>query len=267
MPVLQNILGALNAPTNVTATAANAMAVLLPPWPGVPPGRLMQVVKVPAGTGSLPRIEGGEGILHVTKMVLTTPSNTQKIAIMRPRNWTYTTVAIAKGVTVIPNAALKDDPGLFSTNYKYNNGLAPAAPGDDTIATGDYVAYQLADGTWQVDIIASGTFGSTLTLTTGTPNTTNGYIPANSPFYFFGIITSADPAVSGNMAYAAAGYTWNPDFQATIVASATNDQTVLDNNGYGLMSAFNPGDPLMVYHPQTTAAGILNYVGGFYSRY
>ncbi len=255
-------LGTLNGPTGVTNSTTTAFVALLPPWPGAGPGKLVQKVIVPQG-GGLPTINGGQGVLHITKLSYSCGSTAHKIAIMRPKNWTYFTADFAKALTAIPNATLKDDPGVYSTNYKYNGGVAPTCA-DDAIATGDYVAYQCADGTWIVDIIASGTFGSSLALTSGTPNYTNGKVLAGSPFYFFGIVGGPDPAVGANQAYGATGWTWNSDYQVTVSATSTLDQTILDNNGSGLMSAFNPGDPLLFYSPNGTNAGTLGYISGYY---
>ncbi len=114
------------------------------------------------------------------------------------------------------------------------------------MASGDYVVYQLVDGTWVLDTIASGSFGSTLTLTTGTPSL--GGIAANSPFFWFGVIGDSDPA-TGKV---------NPQWDT--VASTTTVYTDMA----GLATALRPGDPLIFYSANNAATGKLSFVSGTY---
>lgn len=233
-----------------TAAGGTAFARLIPPFCGNPggPPNLFDLSKNPKNFGL--------GVTHVTKVCYTTGGTAHAIAIMRPLNYTYVDSAAAINQAVIN---IKDDPGTYSTNYRYPNPNAnagtyqgkPAAVGNNAIAGGDYCAYQLADGTWIVDTVSS---VSTLaiTMTTAIPNVTGGGVLAGAPFYFFGVIGDKDPATG----------VVNP--QTTIAASQTRDASWA-NSGYPVVSALHPGDPLIFYSPNTSNAGVLEFASGFYS--
>lgn len=246
-------LGTFSIPGRPTATGATAFAALVPPCPGA------------AGSGpqlfaNSPTRSLGRGVAHVTKVIYTTGGTAHLLSIMRPKNWTYFDAALPKNTTLIPDSGtLHDDPGLYATTYKYagpqagtlSYGSLPVNVADNAIAAGDYVAYQLADGSWQLDTIASGTFGSSLTLTTGTPNRTGATIPQGSILFFFGVVTDHDPQ-DGLL-----------PFQTTIAASAVRDASWADSL-CGIASGARPGDPLVFYSPNTTNQGWLEQLTGFY---
>lgn len=233
----------------ITATAGTAITGLIPPWNGTP------------GAGNLNQRRGspftfGEAVTRINTVCYTTGGTAHTIGIMRPLNYAYFTKAFPKNTTLL-DTYLSGDPGVYSTNYLYNNGVAPAQVADAAISsTNKYVAYQLQDGTWILDTIASGTYGSSLTLTTGTPNRATGQVLANTPFYYFGAIALSDPATG----------VVNP--QTQIALSQTRDRTWADSGGqgFGIVSALNPGDPLMFYSPNGTNAGFLEFISGWYSR-
>lgn len=244
------ILGTLDVGNRPTAAGGTAFAALIAPFMGGP-GRQRGLFNAQTSPKNL-----GQGIVHVEKVCYTTGATAHLIGLLRPLNYTYFKVALPANTTLVPNATLLDDPGVFSTNYKYDGvlGTGTAALADDAITTGDYVAYQLVDGTWQLDTVASGTFGASLTLTTGTPNVTGGGVPAGSPLYFFGVAGDKDPATGQSQP------------QTLIAASQTRDATWA-SNGYGVVSALHPGDPLLFYSPNTTNQGWLEYLCGYHARF
>jgi hypothetical protein len=254
-PNLQ-ILGAVNLPQQLTAAGGTPFAGLIPPYTGLGTKNGIMLYQI----SPVKRLPGV--ITHVSGFVYDCGGSTaQLITIMRPLNYTYFTAALPKNTTAIPNTTLKADPGVYSTNYQYNGGIAPALVADAAISsTNKYVAYQLADGTWQMDTIASGTYGSTLTLTTGTPNRTNGYVPIGSPFYYFGTVTLKDPA-TGQL-------NWQTSITAsTVEGIVSSTQFPSDaRSGLSLLSALNPGDPLIFYSGNATNGGTLEFLNGFYAK-
>ncbi len=188
------------------------------------------------------------GVTHISSIHLNTPSTSHVLLVLRPLNWTYFPAGLAKNTTAIPDSAatgILDDPGIYTTNYRYptGGGLFPAGPANAAISsTNKLVAYQLADGSWRVDTIASGTFGSTLTLTTGTPNTAGGAILAGAPLFYFG-------AVAGTLVDPATG-TPNGWGLNTLVSVRDNLQDYL----VGEVGGIHPGDPLVIYDANATAA-------------
>jgi hypothetical protein len=202
------------------------------------------------------------GVPHITSIIVNASATSHTVTILRPLNWTYFPAGLAKNTTAIPNGSgasstgLYDDPGVYSTNYKYPTpgSVAPGLVADAAISgTNLAVCYQLADGTWQYDTIASGTFNSSLTLTTGTPNRTGGAIPAGAPLFYFGVLagTLLDPATG------LAGWQF-----ATKVSAVDTYTDVLT----GLFNGLHYGDPLICYDANATAADSI-MVTGYYGAY
>lgn len=227
-----------------TATAGTAIAALIPPFTGTPgdAANVFDLSKTPKNFGL--------GVTHVTKVCYTTAGTAHQIGIMRPFNYTWTTAAAAVNQADI---VLYDDPGLYSTNYKYpsKHGKS-AAVANNAIAASDYVVYQLVDGTWIVDTVSS-VSSLTVTLTTNIPNVSGGGVAAGAPVYFFGVIGNSDPA-TGQV---------NP--QNTIAASQTRDAS-WTGDGFPICSALHVGDPLLFYSANGTNAGTLEFLQGFYSK-
>ncbi len=214
---------------------------------------------------------------HLTDLIVTCSTTVNVLAIMRPLNWTTFSAAVAKNATAI---SLTDDPGLYSTGYRYPipgqtfappgtaNSVGPCAS-NNTIAAADYVAFQLADGSWHLSTIASGTqAGANLVLTTGTPNFSGGSVAAGSPCFFFGVAADTVPA------------TKTVHLIATPIAS-TQKMNVLQgwggnasavgggggaSTGFGI-NTLNPGDPLLILNPNATATTATDFVGGYYAKY
>lgn len=238
---------------------------LIEPGPNLKGARLLYST---AATGGRPNWTEQGSFAHITDLIVTCSTTANIIYIMRPQNWTTIKTALAKNATAI---TLTDDPGVYSTNYRYqlpgqtwnppgtNNSVGPAVA-DDAIAAGDYVAYQLADGRWVLDKIASGTFaGANLVLTTGTPNITGATVAANSPLFLFGQFGDTHPQ------------TGTVHLIRTPIIS-TNQQNLLASAGSAVsagngVAALNPGDPIMLYNPNAAATTTIDFVGGDYRRY
>ncbi len=241
-------------------------ALLIPPCPG-PIGNPAYLFNAQAAnTPKVPALSATKanwlaapnfGVTHITSLQVIASSTSHTLLVLRPLNWTYFPAGLPASTTVIPNSALTgiaDDPGIYSTNYKYPTAgaVAPAGAADAAISsTNKAVCYQLADGSWQYDTIASGTFGSTLTLTTGTPSTAA--ILAGAPMYYFGAVagTLKDPA-TGLVGFGI----------ATTVSVTTN----LSDSLIGEYSGIHVGDPLLIYDANGTAADSLvctGYYGGY----
>jgi hypothetical protein len=249
-----------------TANAGTVITALVPPWPGPKlgaPSWLFQMVA--DGQGKRPNwFEANSNyITHVCAVLYTTAATAHTVTVMRPLNFTYFPAGLPNNRTAISNGSgssstgLFSDPGAYSTSYLYPlpAGLtAPAQVADHAITTGDYVAYQLADGTWQLDTIASGSFNSSLTLTAGTPNRTNGNIPAGGPLFYFGTTALSNPL------------TGKPHLRLPTVAGTTR-QNLLPGNFETSAPLLWPSDPVLVVSNNITNAGTMDLVSGTYSEY
>lgn len=248
---------------------------LIPPFSGPGSGApfLYNVTNVPsvvAGANSVTTNWTGQPYSHISSLVYTTAGTAHTVTVLRPLNFTFFPNGLAKNLTAIPNGTgagstgLYSDPGLYTTSYLYNlpgTATAPAAPANAAISsTNNFVAYQLADGSWRLDTIASGTFNSSLTLTTGTPNTTFGNILPGSPLFYFGTTTLLDPRT--NLAHSAF-LTIASQLKQDMLASFQGSNQGASN---GLCS-YNPGDPLLVHSNNATATGIIEFVGGDYRKF
>jgi hypothetical protein len=265
------VLGAWNT-VGTVFSGSTATTQLIPPYPGpagTPPYLYNSlasysplVAGAPLQTKSNWLTSPSFGITRITSIWSQTSSTAHQTLIFRPLNFTYFPAGLAKNTTAIPNGSgasstgLFDDPGVYSTNYKYPTagGVFPAQVADAAISgTNLNVCYQLSDGTWQFDTIASGTFNSSLTLTTGTPNRAGGVILAGAPLFYFGAISGAllDPA------------TGQAAIQLNIKASTQN---VIQDNLVGAISMLHQGDPALLYDPNGTAADFI-MAAGYYAAY
>lgn len=225
------ILGTVSAP-RATATADTAFTSLIKPF---------------SGAGFSPKGKPCAAYTHVSKVCYTTGGTAHPIYILRPFNYTTFSADAAASQAVVNITA---DPGVYSTNYLYNAPTGTFRTADNAIAANDYVCYQAADGTWVVDTVSS---VSSLAITLSN-NVPTGGVKKGGLFYFFGIATNTDPAT---------GYA-HPT--TTIAASQTKDVTWADSN-VGVVTSLHLGDPLIFYSGNGTAAGILEYLSGFYSQY
>jgi len=233
------------------------IAAVVPPFAGPRSAPLVYgAVTVAAGSKPNPVPNWYEQpYTHLTTLLYTTGTTAHAITVMRPLNWTTFAAAVAKNTTAI---SLTTDPGLYSTSYNYplpGSQTAPALVADNALAAGDYVAYQLDDGTWQYDTIASGTFsGGNIVLTTGTPNRNGATIAAGRPIFWFGVPADSDPATGQP----------HPFFDS--IASTNKIDQIGGYNGEGIVT-LHPGDPMIVESNNVTATGIMDLVAGFFGRY
>lgn len=213
--------------------------------------------------------------IHITDLIVTCSTTANIIYIMRPLNWTTVKTAMAKNVTAM---VLTDDPGIYSTNYRYPlpgqtwnppgtvNTVGPCAS-DNALAASDYVAIQLLDGTYHLSTVSSGTFAAVV-LTTGTPNFTGGTVAAGSPCFWFGVNSDTVPAtktvhmirtpiVSTQQVNLLAGWGGN----ASAVGGGGGAST-----GYGIPSLM-PGEPLLIYNPNASATTTVDFIGGYFAKY
>ena len=231
-----------------TATAGTVFFSLIPPYPG-PAGFAPFLYKAPAN--QTPNWLGERGaITHVTSLKYTTGTTLHQIGILRPKNFTTVASAAAINQAVINLTA---DPGIYSTNYKYPTpgSVVNAQVADHGIAAGDYAAYQLADGTWIADTVAS-VATLAITMTTTIPNITGGGVLAGAPFFYFGVAATGKDPATGLI---------DPQFDTT--ASTTNEN--FQDYETGICQGAHKGDPLIFYSPNPTAAGKLTLISGFYS--
>ncbi len=250
----------------IAASGTTAAKLLIPPCPGPggnPPYMFNALASYAPPTSAVSVSHANWlnapnfGIPHITKIQVLAVGTAHTLLILRPLNWTYFPAGLAKNTTVIPDTGgvsgtgIFDDPGVYSTNYKYPTpGASPPGQVADAAisSTNTQVCYQLADGSWQLDTIASGTFGSTLTLTGGTPNRTGGAIPAGGVMFYFGALagTLKDPA-TGLVAWS----------MLTIVSTTNTFPDYIQ----GQYSAIHQGDPLLVYNANGTAADSVEVTG------
>jgi hypothetical protein len=224
--------GGFSAP-RATATANTAFVSLIRPNPG--------------GGTSQTGIRAG-GYSHVTKVCYTTGGTAHPIYIMRPLNYTTFTADAAAGQAVVNIAA---NPGAWATTgvYKYGdlNGATPSVA-NNLLAANDYVVYQTADGLYYADTVAS-IATLAVTLTTNVPT---GGVKSGGLLYFFGVATDTDPG---------SGF---PHPTTTIAASQTRD--ISWSADMGVVHGLHAGDPLLFYSGNPTAAGILEFLTGFYGQ-
>src|SRR5438105_2457383 len=111
----QGFLGSFDAGGITITAGATAKAIgIIPPYMGSP-GRQRRVWDLRTNKMDLLN----SAISRIEKIIASNGSTAQQITIMRPLNYSWITAAIAKNGTAI--ASMQDDPGIFSTNYKYDN--------------------------------------------------------------------------------------------------------------------------------------------------
>lgn len=236
--------GGWAVPSN-TQTAATVITRLIPPFRAGDGGPYLAKAD---GNGRAIQPKP-QAYTHVTSVIYADTGTAHNVTIMRPLNWTYLTAALAANGTAL---TLKDDPGLYSTNFRYPlpAGHTVASTANNAIGASDYVAFQLRDGTWYFGTITSGS-GTTPVLATAVPNVTGGGADANTIVYFFGIATDVVPQTG------LAHHYWT--------AGAGTTRVELMGQGGGTFTNLNRGDPMIVYSANATAAGVLAGCAGFYA--
>ncbi len=236
-----------------TATGGTAFAVGIPPFPG--PANTPPFIYTLQPNGQPDWWSQSGCLTHITTIDQLNGSTAHTFYIARPKNWTTLTADAAAGQAVVNIAA---DPGVYTTNYRYPlPGVTPSAglytyPGrvaNNVIAASDYAAYQLPDGTWVFDTVAS---VSTLAITM-TTNVPTGGVKSGAPFFIFGVPgTDSDPA-TGQL---------DPSFKTIVSIRQTIQDYVV-----GCFTSLHKGDPLLYYNANGTAADVLNVISGFYSQF
>lgn len=242
-----------------TASANTVFTQVIPPFcgaSGAPPKRFaVDAVSYRGGTGK-PNWNGPEdAFAHITDLHYTSLTTAHSLYILRPLNWTYVSSAVTSNTTTITVAY---DPGTWATAGVYKYGVPSGDSGvpnqaNNTIASGDYVAYQLNDGRWAVDVCTTNTSGTTVVLTTGTPNVTGAGIAAYSPIFWFGAVGDTDPATGAVQ-----------PLMDSIVN--TNVTFRMGASSPGLFHSLHRGDPLIFLSSNGTDAGLLELLSGYYSN-
>ncbi len=249
---------------NVTANSGTAFTQLVPPGGGIDGSPL--IFQTDAYFTMKWANQGNTPFTHISRLTYTTGATAHKLTVMRPLNWTITAIPTLTGQTSI---VLYDDPGIYSTNYKYptpggrvsksnggsltQGGVPPCQVADHGITANDYIAYQLPDGTWFADIVAS-VSALTLTMTANVPaGTVATALPVGTIVFYFGVVTLKDPA-TGQLGW-----------QTT--TTATTSRIDLVTESIGGPAGLHPNDPLLVYSPNGTNAGILDVITAMYAKH
>lgn len=246
------------------ATAAGGTAFIqgIIPYPGAAPGAPLLYAQVPGNNGNSPNWWGAGSnsvFTVVDRIQYSTNGIAQKVGLLQPLNFAYVTTAVAINTATF---ILDKDPGVYSTNYRYrlNNSNVPASVANNAIAAGDYVAYQLVDGTWIFDTVASGTYAA-LVLTTNVPNISGGGVNAGAPMFFFGVVGDKNPA-NGQVPF----QTTIPVYGTAGSVTGSSQNQEIYSQWTGLWQSIHPGDPVIFYSPNTTTAGTLDMVTGYYQN-
>lgn len=184
-----------------------------------------------------------DGITRLTGVQVKTLTTAHLLTLMRPCNRVRFTAAAAAGQAVVNISA---DPGV------YPSGVRAAA---NVIAAGDFVVYEVADGTFVVDTVAS---VSTLAITLTTNLPTSG-VKSGGLLWWYGIVTDVNPNDAQTHPR------WNLDAStATYLTRADGltsipDHKLLDIGG-------GKYQPLILHIDNGTAASILESVGVEYVR-
>jgi hypothetical protein len=245
----------------ITQTAGTAIVALIPPWRGAN-GVCMPYTCDARWKPNWVGPSGG-AFTHLSSLVYSSTGTAHKVGVLRPLNWTVVAAAAAAAQAVIN---IYDDPGIYSTNYKYptvggvvaapqygggtQGGTPPSQVADHGIAGSDYAVYQVADGTWVLDTVAS---VSTLAITM-TTNVPTGGVLKGAPFFYFGTVSINDPG------------TGLAQWQTNTAVTASRAQ-LLNDVLAGSIQSNHPGDPMVFYSPNGSSAGALDEIAGFYARH
>lgn len=226
-----------------TATANTAFAQFIPPF--TPPSG------APVGSGTVADPHVNRGIIHVTDFVYRVSTTGHTVTVMRPFNYTTFSADAAASQAVVNLTA---DPGLYQTagRYKYPlpNGVTVPSTANNGIAANDYVVFQTASGQWVMDTVSS-VSSLAVTLTTNLPT---GGVKKGGLLYFFGVAANTDPATNEA----------NQTFLVTAHASTLTEYKLQSDSG--LWHSYHPGDPMIFHSDNSTAAGHIELIAGYYSK-
>lgn len=190
----------------------------------------------------VPPIKGA--ITTINRLEYLAAATAHTLTVMRPFNWTTFTADAASGQAVV-NIAV--NPGAYATAWQY--GLPGATPSvaNNLMAASDFVVYELPDGNYVLDTVAS-ISSLAVTLTTNLPT---GGVKKGDRLWFFGITTDVNPQTS--KAHPA----------HTLTASVT---TTIHNEQDPWFRALNPYDPLIIHSNNATNAGTLERTNVLYLK-
>lgn len=193
-------------------------------------------------------------VTRLTSLWYTCSTTAHTLTVMRPFGVTTFTAAAAASQAVVNIAR---DPGTYSAFF-----TATPTVANNILAGSDFVVYQMADGTFALDTVASvSALAVTLTTNLGT-----GGVAAGGKLWWYGIITDTSP----HDGKAHPQYT----LAASVVTKLGTDagesisgwfESVPGALGSGLESPQN--QPLICHSGNATAAGVLEKVNAVYTKY
>lgn len=229
-----------------TAAGATPFAQFIPPY------RPSSGAPVGVNTTADPLVN--RGVIHVTDFRYVVPTTAHLITVMRPLNYTTFSADAAASQAVVNITA---DPGLYQTAGRYQyakpGGLTAPSTANNAIAGNDYVVYQAAAGQWVMDTVSS-VASLAVTLTNNLPT---GGVLKGGLLYFFGIYSDTDPAT--NEAH--------QSFDVLAASSGTENYVLQSQGGGSLFQAYHPGDPMIFYSSNATAAGFIELIAGYYGKH
>lgn len=169
------------------------------------------------------------------------------LTVMRPFNWTTFSADAAAAQKVLNVVA---NPGAYSTAGVWQYGRAGITPSvaNNLVAASDFLAYELPDGNFFHDTVAS-ISGTAITMTTNVPT---GGVKKGGKLWCFGVITDLNPQTG--LAHP----------QYTLTASVT---TTFENQVGEWFRSLNRYDPLILHSGNAAAAGTLDRVSVSYLKY
>jgi hypothetical protein len=168
------------------------------------------------------------------------------LTVMKPQGVTTLASVAASGQA---DVVLTADPGAAPQRLGPNNTASQLAT--NLIAANDYVAFEMPDGTFYFDTVAS-VASLTITLTNNLP--TNG-IAVGAKCWFFGVAGDSDPFT---------GQAFYP-----LIVTAAGSGTVTrqwQDKMNGVVSSNRPYEPLLLHSDNGTTAGKFDLVNAVYSN-
>lgn len=164
----------------------------------------------------------------------------------------FVMAAVAAGGT---SYVLSRDPGNYSANFT-NDGRGGPLAANNLIASGDLLAIETAaPGVYFLATVSGTPSTSTAAQTAGQCTVTataapTGGVPVGASVFFFGITTDTDPRTGAA----------HPSYLLT--ASVQND--VYNGESGVICETLEPGEPILAYDNNATAAGSIDQLSGGY---
>lgn len=164
----------------------------------------------------------------------------------------FVMTAVAAGGT---SFVLSRDPGNFSANFAADGRGNPLAA-NNLIASGDFLAIETAvPGVYYLATVsgtpststAAGTLGQCTVTATAAPT---GGVPVGASVFFFGVAADTDPRTGAA----------HPSYLLTV--SVQND--VYNGESGTIAETLEPGEPILCYDNNATAAGSIDAISGGY---